>query len=114
MWRDDAYLLDMLKAARRVIKYVSGLSSEDFEKNELTQDAVVRNLEIIGEAASKISPETRNTHTELAWNEIIGMRNLLIHEYFRVNLTRVWDTITNDIPRLVSFLEEIVPPKEEE
>lgn len=74
MWRDDAYLLDMLKAARRIARYVAKLSSEDFEKNELTQDAVIRNLEIIGEAASKISPETRKAHTELAWNEIIAMR----------------------------------------
>jgi uncharacterized protein with HEPN domain len=73
----------------------------------------MRQLGIIGEAARKVSQETRNAHPEIPWSEIIGMRNRLIHEYSRINLQRVWDTIQNDIPRLITLIEPLVPPPEE-
>ena len=113
MWRDDAYLLDILNAARRIVQYTTGVTEEEFERNELLQDATMRQLEIIGEAARKVSQENRSAHPEIPWSDMIGMRNRLIHEYSRINLKRVWDTIQNDIPRLITLIEPLVPPPEE-
>ena len=75
------------------------------------QDAVVRALEIVGEAAGHISEKFRETHPEIAWHKMIGMRNRLIHEYFRVNYGAVWDTVKNDLPDLIEVLKELVPPE---
>jgi uncharacterized protein with HEPN domain len=112
MWRDEAYLLDILNAARKVIQYTAGVTEEEFEGSDLLQDATMRQLGIVGEAARKVSQEIRNAHPEIPWSEIIGMRNRLIHEYSRINLQRVWDTIQNDIPRLITLIEPLVPPPE--
>ena len=86
MQRDEALLLDILIAARRALKYMKGVSRADFEKNEMRQDAVTRPLEIVGEAAGQVSEEYREAHTDIPWHKKTGMRNRLIHEYFRVNL----------------------------
>lgn len=79
MRRDEAYLLDILIAARRAISYLEESSREAFQKNEMLQDAVIRPLEIIGEAASRVSDEYRERHPEIPWHKMIGMRNRLIH-----------------------------------
>jgi len=113
MWRDDAYLLDILNAARKVCQFTAGVTEEEFEGSELLQSATMRQLGIIGEAARKVSQETRDAHPEIPWSEMIGMRNRLIHEYSRVDLKRVWDTTQNDIPRLITLIEPLVPPPEE-
>jgi len=110
MWRDDAYLLDILVAARKALGFMKGVTWEEFQRNELLQNAVMRPLEIIGEAARKISQETKDSHPEIPWNDMIGMRNRLIHEYFWINLQTVWDTVQNDIPRF-ALIEPLVPPK---
>jgi len=112
MRRDEAYLLDILIAARKAQKFVSGIDWEGFNKNELVQHAVMRPLEIIGEAARLVSQETKDAHPEIPWLDMIGMRNRLIHKYFRVNLETVWKTIQNDIGTLISLIEPIVPPEE--
>ncbi len=112
MRRDDAYLLDMLLAARDTVEFTAGLTFPQFEQNRLNQNAVLRAIEIIGEAASCISPETRQAHPEISWTEIIGMRNRLVHAYFEVNLERVWQTVQQDVPRLITLLEPLVPPEE--
>ena len=75
------------------------------------QHAVLKAVELIGEAAANVSPETRHSHNEIPWKEIIGMRNRLVHAYFDVNLVRVWETVQQDIPRLVSLLDPLVPPE---
>jgi uncharacterized protein with HEPN domain len=85
MRRDEAYLLDILIAARRAMSYMEGSSREAFQENEMLQDAVIRPLEIIGEAAGRVSEAYREAHPEIHWHKMIGMRNRLIHEYFRVN-----------------------------
>ncbi|KRT66793.1 MAG: hypothetical protein XU11_C0004G0041 [Candidatus Dadabacteria bacterium CSP1-2] len=113
MWRDDAYLLDILIAARRAREFTSDLTWEDFQKSSLHQNAVMRMLEIIGEAARKISQETKNAHPDIPWKDITGMRNRLIHEYFRIDIEKVWDTVRNDIPVLITIIEPLVPPEEE-
>ena len=113
MRRDDAYLLDVLLAARKVLAFVAGVSREEFERSDLHQNAVIRPLEIIGDAARQVSQQTRDARPEIPWEQMIGMRNRLIHEYFRVDVRRVWDTIQNDLPRLISLIEPLVPPEDE-
>lgn len=111
MKRDDAYLLDILIAARKAMSFLEGLSRAEFEHSELHQSAVVRPLEIIGEAAGRVSEETRKSHPEIPWQKMIGMRNRLIHEYFRVDLQAVWDTVHKDLPELIPLVEPLVPPE---
>lgn len=110
MWRDDAYLLDMLNAARKIQTFLQGMSEDEFRKSELHQQAVMRLIQIIGEAARKISDACKQAHPEIAWVQISGMRNYLIHEYFRINLDTVWQVVHNHIPALIAQLEPLVPP----
>jgi uncharacterized protein with HEPN domain len=112
MWRDEAYLLDILIAARKVLRYVSDLSRELFKEDNLRQDAVIRNLQIIGEAARKISDEFRSGHPEIPWGEIVGMRNRLVHDYSRIDVAKIWDTAQEDIPSLIRWIEPLVPPED--
>ncbi len=86
--RDAAYLLDMLQAASKVARYVQGKRYEDFQRDELLRDAVERNVEIIGEAARRISEAFRNVHPEIPWRKMIAQRNVLIHEYEDTGLKR--------------------------
>jgi len=111
MRRDDAYLLDMLTAAREAISLTSGLTRELFLTSRLHQLAVIKLIETIGEAASRISTGTSAVHPEIPWSEIVGIRNRLVHGYFEISLERVWDTLQNDIPPLVSLLDPLVPPE---
>lgn len=80
MWRDDAYMLDMLLAARKVEDFTIGISWEKFKANDLLQNAVMYQIQIIGEAARRISQQHRDAHSEIPWQMIIGMRNRLVHE----------------------------------
>jgi uncharacterized protein with HEPN domain len=109
---DQAYLLDILLASMKAIEFVSNLTYQEFLDSELHQNAVIRPLEIIGEAARKISGETKSQYPQIPWGEMIGMRNRLIHEYLDVDLSTVWDTIQEDLPPLISIIESLVPPEE--
>ena len=111
MWRDNAYLLDMLLAARKVMQYAQGADFERFEQDEILQDAIMRRIQIIGEAARKVSEAFKEEHPEIPWYEISGMRNRLIHEYFRVIPEKVWEAVEKDIPDLIAALEPLVPPE---
>ncbi|WKZ50022.1 MAG: DUF86 domain-containing protein [Anaerolineales bacterium] len=113
MRRDDSYLLDILLAARQALKFMEGVNRNEFEEDDMLQSAVIRPLEIIGEASARLTDTFRKSHPEIAWNEMIGMRNRLIHEYFRVNATAVWDTIHDDLPILVQQIEPLVPKEDE-
>lgn len=112
MWRDDAYVLDMLLAARKVLQFTRGVNWEQFERDELVQNAVMRQIQIIGEAARRISPEYQSDHPEVPWRDIVGMRNRLVHEYFRILPGRVWNVVEKQIPDLVQMLEPLVPPED--
>lgn len=111
MWRDEALLLDMLLAARRIRKYTQGVNAERFYHHEIMQDAVMRQIQIIGEAARKVSLEFQVAHPEIPWSKIIGMRNRLVHEYFRIIPEKVWQVVESDIPKLSDVLEPLVPPE---
>ena len=111
MRRDDAYLLDMLLASRDAVQFADGLTFLQFERSRLHQNAILKAIETIGEAAAQISQETRQAYSEIPWPEIIGMRNRLVHGYFDVNLERVWETVQQNIPRLIFLIEPLVPPE---
>jgi uncharacterized protein with HEPN domain len=84
--RDAAHLLDMLQAAEKVRRYVKGKNLEDFETDELLHDAVERNIEIVGEAARRVSDEYKHNHPEIPWRKIIAQRNVLIHQYDSISI----------------------------
>ena len=112
MWRDDADVLDMLLAARKVLEFTKGVDWARFKRDELVQNAVMRQIQIIGEAARMVSPEYQNEHPEVPWRDMVGMRNRLVHEYFRILPDRVWDVVEKHIPALVRLLEPLVPPED--
>src|SRR5689334_19541704 len=104
--RDDtSYFLDMLIAARKIQTFIEGLSETDFNKSQLHQSAVILELLIIGEAARGISENGKTEQDEIKWDEILGMRNRLVHEYFRIKIDLVWETVKYDIPILIAQLE---------
>ncbi len=113
MWRDDAYVLDMLLAARKVLEFTRNVDWVQFKRDELIQNAVMHQIQIIGEAASKVSPEYQSDHPDVPWRDMVGMRNRLVHEYFRILPGRVWDVVEKHIPKLVELLEPLVPPEDE-
>ena len=108
MDRDRAYLFDILESAQVAIAHVEENDKESFLADVKSQDAVIRRFEIIGEAARRISDSFRSNHPELPWAEMIGMRNLLIHEYDDVDLHVVWRTVVYELPDLVKKIEAIL------
>ena len=110
MWRDDAYLLDILLAARRVQEFTRGATYERFAKDALLQNAVMHVIQIIGEAANSISPEFKSAHPDVPWRSMSAMRHRLVHEYFRIMPERVWEVVEKDVPALVPLIEPLVPP----
>ena len=101
------YIEHILDCIRKIKEFTNGLSLKDFSVNELVQDAVIRNIEIIGEASKKISSDTKQIFYEIPWREIAGMRDKLIHDYLGVDVEVVWRTITEDIPILEKQIKEI-------
>ena len=112
MWRDEAYLLDMLLAARKALEFARDLSWEQFAANDMVQYAIMHLVQTIGEAARKVSPEFKADHPEIPWPAIIGMRHRLVHEYFRIIPKEVWQVVEKDLPALIPALEPLIPPEE--
>ena len=111
MERDLGFLLDILHEARTALEFAKGMTYAGFEKDTKLQYAVIRAVEIMGEAASRVSPEFRESHPELPWREMIGMRNKMIHDYEEISLPVVWEVVERDIPELIHLLEPLVPPE---
>jgi uncharacterized protein with HEPN domain len=105
---DLPYLRHMLDAVERLQKYLKGVNRDKFELDEVLQDAVIRQLEILGEAASRVTPGFRSSVPEIPWSKVIGTRNRLIHGYLSVDLGVVWQTATHHVPRLRSDLETAI------
>jgi uncharacterized protein with HEPN domain len=104
----DDYLRDIVDAAEKLEAFVDDVSYSDFIENDEKQFAVIRALEIIGEAARYIPTSFRAKHDDIPWKEMVGMRDKLIHGYFGVSLTRVWETVENDIPTLANQVRQIL------
>ncbi len=101
------FIKDILSAIDKIERYTANLTLAQFRKNEVLIDAVIRNLEIIGEASSHIPSFIRNAHPEIPWRQIISLRNFLIHEYFYVELSIVWQTIQIHLPELKQQLMKL-------
>jgi len=105
------FLVDILESAKITLDYVDGKSWDDFYGDIQCQDAVLRRIEIIGEAARHISPQTRKKYPQIPWHDLTRLRNLVIHQYDAVDINQVWDTTQNRLPSLVDELSKIVPPE---
>ncbi len=113
MKKDDfVYLRHILDAISRIEEYTQGITYEHFMANHLIQDGVIRQIEIIGEAAKRLSKYIKERHTQISWKDMAGMRDKLIHDYFGVDLDAVWDTVERDIPALKNRLINLIETEE--
>jgi uncharacterized protein with HEPN domain len=110
MSREIQFLLDMQQSAELVMTYIGQCSKDEFIENIQLQDSVIRRLLIVAEAARRVPESTRQTLPKIAWREINGMRNRLVHEYDAVNLNIIWDVIQSEIPTLIAELKLQIPP----
>lgn len=105
---DSKWIKDVREAIIRIRRYLRGMSYKRFLTDTKTQDAVVRNLEIIGEAAKSISSDARKRHKDVDWKSMAGMRDRLIHQYFGVNLDIVWSVVQDKLPQLKVQMDAIL------
>jgi uncharacterized protein with HEPN domain len=112
MQRDLDSLLDIVQACRRLQRHIQGVDATAFLNDEKTQDAVIRQIEIIGEAAKRLSAMFRQSNPQLPWKEMAGMRDILIHQYDRVDVAEVWNAAVVDVPGVLAALEPLVPPEQ--
>jgi uncharacterized protein with HEPN domain len=111
--RNEGYLLDMVQAAQLVLEFVGERSDLEFfdDDQRILQWAVVKQIEIIGEAASRVTKEYRDSLPDVPWGEMIGMRHRLVHDYSNINLRVVWDVVRNDLRPLIARLSPLIPEK---
>jgi len=108
------FLKDMLESIEKTQRYTAGVDFERFAGDDLLVDAVVRNLEIIGEAARHIPDPVRKRYPEVPWQRVIGLRNIVVHEYFAVDLEIVWTIIRENLPALKDTLQKMLSELEAE
>ena len=104
--RDKNRLEHMLQAIERICRYTKGKNFEDFIADDMMYYAVVKNIEILGEASNMLTEKFRQAHPKTPWKQVNGMRNYIVHEYFQVDNNVVWDVITNDLPILEQQIKE--------
>jgi uncharacterized protein with HEPN domain len=107
------YLEDILDAISKIREFIGNMDSTTFSNDEKTSFAVIRALEIVGEASKNIPEEVRSSHPDLPWREMAGIRNKLIHDYFGVNLAVVWKTVKEDLPTLEPKIRSILEEQEQ-
>ena len=107
-FEDIAYLRHIVESATNVESFLGRIRRDDFYKDRLIQNGFIRELEIIGEAARKISNETRTRFPEIPWEQIFGMRNRLVHDYLGVDLEIVWNTSEKFVPELLKKIKEVL------
>ena len=105
--RDKEYLADLVEAVRRIVAYTAGLTYEEFLEDRKTQDAVLRNLQVMGEAVKKLSATVKQMHPHLPWKPMPGMRDKVVHDYFGINYDIVWALAKEELPVLLPALAGI-------
>ncbi|MBI4761830.1 MAG: DUF86 domain-containing protein [Chloroflexota bacterium] len=105
---DLTYLGDVLDAIKRIESYLRGVKKEDFFANHMMQDAVMHQIEIIGEASNNVSDEFQERHPELPWRFMRAIRNKIVHDYRDVNLNIIWDTVKHDLPPLKKQVKKLL------
>lgn len=105
---DSVYLQHIFEACRRLQSYTADLSQKEFEENELVQDAVLRQLQVLGEAVKRLSEEVRGTHDHVPWRKIAGMRDKVVHDYMGIDLRMAWTTVQKDVPDLHEAVTSIL------
>ena len=108
---DEIRLRHMLEAAREAVPFARGRVRDDLETDRQLLLSLVKDIEIVGEAASQITDSTRKELTTIPWASIVAMRNRLVHAYFSINLDILWKTVQEDLPGLIDQLERVVPPE---
>jgi len=107
--RDDRlYLQHILEAISKIEEYLSGVNTPSFQESEMVQDAVIRQIQVIGEAAKRVSPELADSHPNVPWRDMAGMRDKLVHDYFGVDVNMVWVTAKEDLPELQREISAIL------
>ena len=115
MQKDDlVFAGHMLDTSRKVVTKVEGKSREEFDSDENLRMALVHLIQILGEAARRVSPTFQQSHPEIPWKPIIGMRHRVVHDYLNVDFDIVWSVAKSDLPPLIADLEKFVPPVETE
>jgi uncharacterized protein with HEPN domain len=109
---DDVLLRDMLDQARKAVAAVAGRERGDLDRDDVLAAALERFIEVLGEAAGKVSEATREQLATVPWRGLIGMRNRLVHGYASVDHEIVWDVVTDDLPRLIADLERTLEPRD--
>jgi uncharacterized protein with HEPN domain len=104
---NQLYLENILEAISKIENFTSGISRFEFERNVMMQDAVIRNIEIIGEATKKITKQFKQLYPEIPWQDMAGMRDKLIHDYLGVDIYVIWKTIELDLPLLKEMISKI-------
>jgi uncharacterized protein with HEPN domain len=112
MWRDEATLLDILRAARLALQFKGDLDRPAFLADLKTQASVLHELLVLGEAVKRLSPEFRSQHADVPWKAMAGMRDRLLHGYDDVDLELVWKSVRDEIPQLITRLQGLAPPDE--
>jgi uncharacterized protein with HEPN domain len=112
MARDEAYLLDMLQFSQDAVDFTRDRTYEQFLSDRLLQSAVIRCVEVIGEAARRVSPAFADAHAEIPWRTIIGTRHRLAHDYSTIDLPTVWRIVTVHVPELILQLKPLIPPEQ--
>ena len=112
MSKDDSiYIGHMLEMSQRAVKAISGKNRKDYDRDDILVMGLAHFIQVIGEAARKVSSEFRETHLQIPWQQAIGMRHRIVHEYMNVDEDVVWEVAVNDLPALIAELEKIVPSK---
>ena len=102
------YLTDILIAGEKVLRYTEGMNFENFVADDRTFDAVIRNLQIIGEAVKNIPDDVRELNPEMEWRKIAGLRDILAHAYFQIEDEIIWDIVQNKIPALLGVVSQLL------
>jgi len=103
------YIADMIESMEAIESYVDGLDYKKFEENYLSQDAVMMRLSVIGESAAKLTTEFKKSYPKIPWKSMKGLRNLIVHDYSSVNLKKIWDIVSKDLPKTKEQLKELSP-----